>query len=130
MQNSAEQGKAILIVDDNQLNLKLIRTLLTKQGYRVASASSAAETRNVLATFRPQLVLMDVQLPDGNGIDLARRLKSEDATRDLIIVALTAYAGTGEAEKALAAGCAGFITKPVDARTLPTILEKYLDAAT
>ena len=130
VQESEAQGKAILIVEDNQLNLKLMRTLLTREGYSVASASSAAETRQVLTTFRPQLVLMDIQLPDGNGVDLARHLKSEDATRDLVIVALTAYDGKGDAEKALAAGCAGYITKPVDARTLPALLGKYLDAAT
>lgn len=120
----------ILVVDDNELNSKLIKALLVKEGYRVEAAASAAETRERLATFQPRLVLMDVQLPDANGVEFARELKAEPATQHLIIVALTAYSSPGDADKARAAGCDGFITKPVDARSLPTLLRRYLDAAT
>jgi two-component system, cell cycle response regulator DivK len=124
------QRESILIVDDNELNSKLIKALLTKEGYQVQAAATAAETREMLTTFRPQLILMDVQLPDANGLDLARQIKADPQTGSLIIVALSAYTSPGDAEKAKAAGCDGYLSKPVDARTLPTVLRRYLDAST
>ena len=122
-------AEAILIVDDNELNLKLMRVLLTKEGYQVRSASTAGEALQMLEAFEPSLILMDIQLPDINGLELTRRLKADPKTRHLVIVALTAYAMKGDKEKALAAGCDGYLTKPIDARTLPGALRQYLDAA-
>lgn len=120
------QRERILIVDDNELNSKLIKALLVKEGYSVESAGTAAETRQLLAAFHPRLILMDIQLPDANGIELAQELK---AAGNVIIVALTAYTAPDNAERARAAGCDGYITKPVDARTLPALLRRYLDAS-
>lgn len=120
----------ILIVDDNPLNLKLARVLLAAEGYEVRTAVDAEDALAVLATFRPRLVLMDLQLPGIDGYELTRRLKAEPTTRDITIVALTAYAMKGDKDKAYQAGCQGYITKPINTRTLPEQVESYLNGST
>jgi CheY-like chemotaxis protein len=117
----------ILIVDDNAINLKLVRILLTAEGYEVRVASDAEEALEVLEGFLPQLILMDVQLPGMDGLELTRMLKADPHRRDMIIVALTAYAMRGDDEKALAAGANGYLSKPVDTRTLPSVIARYLE---
>lgn len=121
-------AEPILIVDDNPTNLKLVRVLLTVEGYDVREAADAAEALAVLQTFRPRLILMDLQLPGVDGLELTRRLKADPATRDVVIVALTAYAMKGDEQKALAAGCDGYIAKPIDTRTLPRVVAGYVGA--
>ena len=122
-------SEPILIVDDNPLNLKLARVLLTTEGYEVRTAAHAAEALGVLEGFRPRLILMDIQLPGMDGLELTRRLKADPALRGTVILALTAYAMKGDEEKALDAGCDGYIAKPMDTRTLPEILARYLGRA-
>ena len=102
----------ILIVDDNPLNLKLARVLLRSEGYRVETAVDAEEALRVLETFSPRLILMDLQLPGMDGLELTRRLKADPARRHIVVVALTAYAMKGDEEKARAAGCDHYVTKP------------------
>lgn len=121
-------GERLLIVDDNPQNLKLARVLLTGEGYEVKTAPDAEEALNVLASFSPQLILMDIQLPGMDGLELTRRLKAEPARRGIVIVALTAYAMRGDEEKALAAGCDGYISKPIDTDGLPKRVAEYLGA--
>lgn len=116
----------ILIVDDNALNLKLARVLLMGAGYEVRTAADAEQALEVLKTFRPKLILMDIQLPGMDGLTLTRRLKSDPATKDIIVLALTAYAMKGDDEKALASGCAGYITKPLDTRTFAATVSQHL----
>ena len=116
----------ILIVDDNPANLKLIRVLLTGEGYQVQTAADSQEALVAIATVRPRLILMDLQLPGIDGIELTRRLKADPATKDIRIVALTAYAMKGDEEKARAVGCEGYITKPIDTRALPGLVAGYL----
>jgi CheY-like chemotaxis protein len=119
-------GEPILIVDDNLLNLKVVRVLLTVEGYDVRTALNAEEALALLRTFHPRLILMDLQLPGMDGLALTRRLKADPATSDIRVVALTAYAMKGDDQKALAAGCDGYIPKPVDTRTLPGAVSAYL----
>jgi CheY-like chemotaxis protein len=119
-------GAPILIVDDNPLNLKLTRVLLAGAGYVVRSAADADEALAALAGFRPRLILMDIQLPGMDGLELTRRLKADPATRDIIVVALTAYAMKVDEQKAREAGCDGYIAKPIDTRTLPDVIAAYL----
>jgi CheY-like chemotaxis protein len=121
-------GEPILIVDDNPLNLKIVRILLTVEGYEVRTAADAAEALAILAGVRPCLILMDLQLPGMDGLELTRRLKADPATRSIPVLALTAYAMKGDAQRALAAGCDGYIAKPIDTRTLPDVVASYLDA--
>ena len=126
----AMASEPILIVDDNQLNLKLTRILLEKNGYTVRTAGDGTQALALLEEFNPSLILMDVQLPGMDGLEVTRRIKSNPATNKIIVVALTAYAMKGDDEKARAAGCDGYITKPIDTRTLPTQIQGYLDSRT
>lgn len=120
-------GAPILIIDDNPINLKLARVLLVAEGYDVRTASHAEEAFAVLREFQPQLILMDIQLPGMDGLALTRRLKADPATRDVIVLALTAYAMKGDCERAIQAGCDGYIPKPIDVGTLAFTLQEYLD---
>lgn len=120
-------GEPILIVDDNPVNLKLLRITLAVAGYDVQTAVDAEQARSVLASFRPRLILMDVQLPGMDGLELTRRLKAEPATRDAVILAVSAYAMKGDEQRALAAGCDGYVTKPIDTRTLGSTVARYLE---
>jgi two-component system, cell cycle response regulator DivK len=118
--------KVILIVDDNAANLKLARVVLAAEGFDVRTANDAEEAVQILTTVLPHLILMDIQLPDMDGLELTRRLKADPKFRDLIIVALTAYAMKGDEEKARSAGCDGYVTKPIDPATLPGIVSGFL----
>jgi CheY-like chemotaxis protein len=119
-------GDPILVVDDNPLNLKLTRILLTGEGYDVHTAMNAEEMAAALHAVRPRLILMDIQLPGTDGLELTRRLKQDPATRDVPVVALTAYAMKGDDERALRAGCDGYIAKPIDSRSLPELIRRFL----
>ena len=116
----------VLIVDDNAINLKLVRVVLTTAGYETRTAVDAASALEALKTFKPHVILMDIQMPGMDGLTLTRRLKSDPATRDIAVIALTAYAMKGDDEKALASGCAGYITKPIDTRRLPEQIAEIL----
>jgi len=119
-------GEPILIVDDNPANLKLVGVLLKAEGYVVRVAADAEEAMATLEEFRPRLILMDLQLPGMDGLTLTRRLKAAPSTRDITIVALTAFAMKGDEQKALDAGCDGYITKPIDTRRLPAEIARLL----
>ena len=118
----------ILMVDDHPGNLKLLTFILQKLGYGVRVAQDADQALIALKEFRPRLILMDIQLPGMDGLELTRRLKADPAYRELIIVAVTASAMKGDEEKAKAAGCDGYVTKPIDTRLIPILIERYLGA--
>jgi CheY-like chemotaxis protein len=122
--------ESILIVDDNPVNMKLVRVLLTGEGYEVGIAVDANEALAALKSSQPDLILMDIQLPGIDGLELTRRLKADPTTRHIKIVGLTAYAMKGDEERILAAGCDGYIPKPIDTRTLPNLIAGYLKAET
>jgi CheY-like chemotaxis protein len=119
-------GEPILIVDDNPQNLKLARVLLAGEGYQVRTAADAEEALAVLESFEPKLILMDIQLPGIDGLELTRRLKADPDRRHIAIVALTAYAMKGDQDKALAAGCDGYVSKPIDTHALPRLIAEVL----
>ncbi|MBI2571809.1 MAG: response regulator [Candidatus Schekmanbacteria bacterium] len=119
-------GEPILIVDDNPINLKLARVLLLTEGYEVRTAADAEEALRVLDEFRPRLILMDLQLPGMDGLELARRLKADPASAQILILAVTAYAMKGDAERALAAGCDDYVAKPIDTVKLPGLISRHL----
>lgn len=119
-------GEAILVVDDNAVNLRLAHWLLTTEGFSVRTASDAEEAFQMLREFRPRLILMDLQMPGMDGLTATRQLKASPATRDIIVIALTAFAMSGDRERALEAGCEGYVTKPIDTRTLSTLIAGYL----
>ena len=119
-------GEPILVVDDNPGNLKLASFLLTSQGYEVRGASSAEAAIELLRTFMPRLILMDLQLPGVDGFELTRRLKADPRTRGVRVIAVTAFAMKGDERRALDAGCDGYLTKPIDTRTLPGVVAAHL----
>jgi len=120
-------NEPILVVDDNPLNLKLARLLLSAEDYLVRTAEHAQAALAVLETFRPRMILMDVQLPGMDGLELTRRLRADPSFEDVIILAVTAFAMAEDARRAKDAGCDGLVTKPVDTRTLPDLVRAYLD---
>ena len=121
-------GEPILIVDDHPVNLKLARVLLSSHGFEVRTAGDAEEAQAQLKQFAPRLILMDVQLPGMDGLELTRLLKADPAMCGVIIVGLTACAMKGDEEKMLAAGCDGYIAKPIDTRRFPEQVAELLKA--
>src|SRR5450631_2479202 len=119
-------GEPILIVDDTPVNLKLTRILLVNEGYTVLTAASAEEALELLRSHHPRLILADIQLPGIDGLEMTRLIKQDERTRDIAVVALTAFAMKGDEQKALDAGCDGYITKPIDTRTLGTRIRGLL----
>ncbi|MEZ0228283.1 MAG: response regulator, partial [Planctomycetota bacterium] len=119
-------GEPILIVDDNAANLKLARVLLVGEGYDVKTANDAEQAIALLETWKPRLILMDIQLPGMDGLELTTKLKADPRTNDIVVVALTAYAMRGDEQKARAAGCDGYIAKPIDPDTLPRSVAEHL----
>lgn len=119
-------GEPILVVEDNAAQLKLLSALLEDAGYAVRIAPDANEALLVLKTFRPRLILMDIQLPGIDGLTLTRMLKSNPSQRDIIIVGVTAYAMPEDEDRVRAAGCDGYLSKPIDTRALPDVVASYL----
>jgi CheY-like chemotaxis protein len=117
----------ILVVDDNPANLALLEHLLLTQGYDVRLAVDAQEALTHLEEVVPRLILMDLQLPGVDGFELTRRLKTEARTQGVRIVAVTSYAMPGDAQRALAAGCDGYVSKPIDVRSFTGQIAHYLN---
>ena len=119
-------GEPVLVVDDTPANQKLLQVLLTGEGYDVRLAGAADEALSILQAFRPRMILMDVLLPGMDGLELTRRLRADARTRDVVILGLTACAMPGDAEKVLAAGCDGYLSKPIDVPTFLGTMARYL----
>ena len=119
-------GATILVVDDHPLNLALLEHLLTIDGYRVRTAADADSAVASIDEVRPDLILMDLQLPGVDGFELTRRLKARPDLAGVPVVAVTSYAMSGDEVRARAAGCDGFLSKPIDAATFPTLVEQFL----
>ena len=117
----------VLVVDDNPTNLKLVAFVVRSHGYEVDTASDAASALAALRAHKPAVVLMDLQLPGIDGLELTRTIKSDPAFAGVAIVAVTAYAMKGDRERALAAGCDDYVTKPIDTRALPEVIARYAD---
>lgn len=119
-------GERILIVDDNAMSVKLAAYLMRARGYDVTIAVDAEAALDAIALQHPDVVLMDIQLPGIDGLELVRRLRADVTSQHLLIIAVTAYAMKGDQERALAAGCDGYITKPIDTRALPEAIALHL----
>ncbi len=104
----------VLVIEDNPMNMELATDLLQLQGYEVLQAGTAFEALGLLREVTPDLILMDIQLPGLNGLDLTRDLRQDPRTKDIPIIAITAYAMLGDEEKAVRAGCNAYIPKPIE----------------
>jgi CheY-like chemotaxis protein len=118
--------KRILVVDDNPRNLKLAFDVLEDAGYEVVEAVNAEEAQSMIERNLPDLILMDIALPGMDGLTLTRKLKANERTKHIRIIALTAFAMKGDDQKALSAGCDGYITKPIDIHQLPLQVAEIL----
>jgi two-component system cell cycle response regulator DivK len=118
--------RKILVIEDNEQNLYLIRYILEDCGYEVFSAADGKEGIVLAASLKPDLILLDIQLPGMDGYDVARHLRENPDLADTPIVAVTSYAMPGDKEKAMEAGCSGYIEKPIDPDTFDKQVEKYL----
>lgn len=121
-------AERILIVDDYAMNVKLATFILEAAGFETSAASTAHEAIELVASFQPALILMDIQLPGMDGLTLTAQLKADPATSNIVIVAFTAYAMKGDEIKILAAGCDGYIAKPIDVAAFAGQIRAYLDA--
>lgn len=116
----------ILVVEDNALNMKLVRALLQLENYNVLEADSAETGIRLAKEHHPSLILMDIQLPGMDGFSATRMIKADPDLADVPVVALTALAMIGDRQKALDAGCAGYISKPLDTKAFPGLIAGFL----
>ena len=116
----------ILLIEDNEQNRYLVTFLLEKQGHRVVAACDGKEGIQMAGAVRPSLILLDIQLPTMDGYAVARELRANSAFDAIPIIAVTSYAMAGDRDKALAAGCNGYIEKPINPETFVNDLELYL----
>ena len=122
----AKSAATVLVVDDNPINLKLVSDLLAFEGYRVLKADDGEKAAVSVQEDPPDLILLDVDLPGIDGLTLTKRLKSDPPTADIIIVALTAFAMKADRQRAVAAGCDAYVTKPINTRELPVQVAELL----
>jgi len=127
---STSTGKTILLVEDNALNRELASDLLVAAGLRVLIATDAETALDLAAHELMDLILMDVSLPRMDGLEATQVLKNNPATAHLPVIALTAHAMKGDRERILAAGCDGYLTKPIDTRTFAESVFRFLPSAT
>jgi len=120
-------GEIVLLIEDNEANSMLATAVLEREGFHVEVAGSAAEAKRLLRAVTPAVILMDVQLPGEDGLSYTRELKASRATSRIPIVALTAHAMAGDRERAMNAGCAGYLSKPIDTRTFAAEVRGVLD---
>ena len=121
--------KTILVIEDNSLNAQLLKDIFTVKGYKVRIAVNGEDGLEDVKKKRPDLILMDIQLPGMSGYELTRILKNDEKTSDIPIIAITAYALKGERERAFREGCDEYMSKPINTRVMPVIVEQFIGTA-
>jgi two-component system cell cycle response regulator DivK len=118
--------KRVLVVEDNKTNRYMITFLLEKNGYTVIEARDGETGVDLAVKEKPDLIIMDIQLPDINGLEATRKIRASEADGNIPIIALTSYAMAGDKQKALQAGCTDYIEKPIKPETFIDQIKKYL----
>lgn len=118
--------KTILIVEDNELNMKLFNDLLEAHGYATLKTRDGVEAIKTARAHRPDLIVMDIQLPEISGLDVTKWLKEDDDLREIPVIAVTAFAMKGDEEKIREAGCQDYIAKPISVTKFLETIEKHL----
>jgi len=118
----------VLVVDDNVLNIELVKFVIGNEACLIESAPDAAQAMLSIQAFRPDLILTDIQMPGMNGLELTRRIKADPATRHIVVLAFTAYAMKGDEDRMREAGCDGYVSKPIDVETFSREVLSYLGA--
>ena len=121
-------GGQILVVEDNERNMKLVRELLEATGYRAIEAATGSQALDLARERRPDLVLMDIRLPDIDGVEALSRLRADDRTASIPVLAVTAQAMQGDRERCLAAGFDGYLSKPIDVGQLLEAVSRHCEA--
>ena len=121
-------GGQILVVEDNERNMKLVRELLEATGYRAIEAATGSQALDLAREHRPDLVLMDIRLPDIDGVEALSRLRADDRTASIPVLAVTAQAMQGDRERCLAAGFDGYLSKPIDVGQLLEAVSRHCEA--
>ncbi len=118
--------KNVMVVEDNEKNRKLMRVVLKAKGYNIIEATTGEEALNLLKNQKPDIILMDIQLPGIDGLTLIKQIKASVVTKDIPIIAEAAYAMKGDDQKILDTGCDAYVSKPVNTQELSLIVEKYI----
>ncbi|SFK12476.1 response regulator [Methylocapsa palsarum] len=118
--------KTILIVEDNELNMKLFNDLLEAHGYRTVQTRSGVEALELTRKFRPDLILMDIQLPEVSGLEVTKWIKDDETLRHIPVIAITAFAMKGDEEKILQGGCEAYLSKPISIVKFLETVRKHL----
>lgn len=118
--------KNVMVVEDNEKNRKLMRVVLKAKGYNVIEATTGEEALGILKHQMPDIILMDIQLPGIDGLTLVKQIKADAITKDIPIIAVTAYAMKGDEQKFLETGCDAYVSKPINTQELPLVIEKYI----
>jgi two-component system cell cycle response regulator DivK len=120
-------SKKILIVEDNELNMKLFHDLLEVHGYTTLQTRDGREALSIAREHRPDLILMDIQLPEVSGLEVTRWIKEDDEIKSIPVIAVTAFAMKGDEEKIRNGGCEAYIAKPISVSTFLETIEKVLN---
>ena len=123
-------GPRVLVVEDNERNMKLFRDVLQASGYRILEATTGERAVELVIEHRPDLVLMDIQLPDIDGVEALDRLRADERTASVPVLALTAQAMDGDRERFLGAGFDGYLSKPVNIADFVATVKRYCEART
>jgi CheY-like chemotaxis protein len=118
----------VLVVEDNDMNMQLVEYLLEEGGFSILKATSGEEALRLTSENTPDLILMDIHLPGMDGLSVVRRMKENERTQKIPILALTAHAMRGDRDRFLQAGCDGYISKPIDVKTFIPSIQRYLPA--
>jgi two-component system, cell cycle response regulator DivK len=119
-------SKTVLIVEDNELNMKLFNDLLEAQGYRTVKTSDGVEALQLARQHKPDLILMDIQLPEVSGIEVTRWIKDDDALKSIPVIAVTAFAMKGDEERIREGGCDAYLSKPISVTKFIETVRSYL----
>jgi two-component system cell cycle response regulator DivK len=118
--------KTILIVEDNELNMKLFNDLLEAHGYKTVQTRSGVEAMELTRKYRPDLILMDIQLPEVSGLEVTKWIKDDESLRHIPVIAITAFAMKGDEEKILQGGCEAYLSKPISIVKFLETVRKHL----
>lgn len=121
-------SKTVLIVEDNELNMKLFHDLLEAQGYDTLQTKDGREALQLAREHHPDLVLMDIQLPEVSGLEVTKWIKEDEKLRDIPVIAVTAFAMKGDEEKIRQGGCEAYIAKPISVSEFLETVQKFIDA--
>ncbi len=119
-------SKTVLVVEDNELNMKLFEDLLQTQGYRVLSAAHGLDALSLVRQHRPDLVVMDIQLPEISGLEITQVMKADPTLRHIPVIAVTAFAMKGDEERMLRGGCSAYIAKPISVAQFLETVKRFL----